>query len=145
MSKNTPISKELILQKCKLILADQLELTRLLSEHVYEELVSNKEYCGYSERLLERIVNRAIDINQHLLRAANAPSPDDYTKSFLALATIDVLPAKLAHDIAPAAGARNILVHEYDDLDSVLFYSSLKDAARLFPLYVEHVQAYLDK
>lgn len=88
-----------------------------------------------AERLLERSINRAIDINLFLIRSQDAEPPGDYRKSFLMLGTLKILPEKLAFDLAPAVGTRNILVHEYDDLDSKLFYLALKNAVALFPKY----------
>lgn len=134
-----PVDTELVLQKCKRMLADLERLQRLLKEQPYEALVTGSDSSTIAERLLERLVNRAIDVNFHLIREYGKPPPDDYTQSFTTLAELGVLAPGLAHDLAPSAGARNILVHEYDDLDTQKFYASLQAAARLFPAYVKAV------
>lgn len=128
-----------------MILADVGRLRKLLEEHPYENLVEDEIVCTLAERRLERIVNRAVDINFHIIRSLGEPPPDDYTASFLDLAKLKVLPSSLARDIAPAAGARNVLVHEYDDLDTLKFYSSLKDAVRLFPKYIKAIEEWMEK
>jgi uncharacterized protein YutE (UPF0331/DUF86 family) len=143
MSKTVSLSKNLIRQKSKLILADVDKLQTLLKSMPYEEFISDEESKTIAERRLERVVNRAIDINMHLIRATGSPPPDDYTRSFLELATLKILPAKLAQSVAPAAGARNVLVHEYDDLDAKMFYTSLINTVKLFPKYIKGIETYL--
>lgn len=144
MSKTVSLSKNLIRQKSKLILADVDKLQALLKSMSYEEFISDEEAKTIAERRLERVVNRAIDINMHLIRSTGSPPPDDYTRSFLELATLKILPAKLAQSVAPAAGARNVLVHEYDDLDAKMFYTSLVNTVKLFPKYIQGIETYLE-
>lgn len=145
MSTTKPVSKVLVHQKSKMILADVDRLKKLLGEHSYEDLVSDDITSTLAERWLERMVNRAVDINFHLIRSTGSPPPDDYTASFLELGKLKILPSKLAHRIAPAAGARNILVHEYDNLDTRKFYSSLKDSVRLFPQYITAIERWMER
>jgi uncharacterized protein YutE (UPF0331/DUF86 family) len=145
MSKKRLLSRELIQQKSKGILADCTALNRLLDDSSFEALIVDKEKCTLAERYLERIVNRAIDINMHIIRVLGDAPPDDYTGSFTHLATLRVLTPALAHAIAPAAGARNILVHEYDNVDMHLFYSSLTDAVQYFPQYIGAINAFIEK
>lgn len=143
MSKTVSLSKNLIRQKSKLILADVDKLQTLLKSMSYESFISDEEAKTIAERRLERVVNRAIDINMHLIRSTGSPPPDDYTRSFLELAALKILPAKLAQSVAPSAGARNVLVHEYDDLDAKMFYASLLNTVKLFPKYVQGIETYL--
>jgi len=138
------IDRELVFQKCKYILADVQRLRDMLQQLTHEEIVTNEMNMSLAERRLERIVNRAVDVNFHLVRAAGAPPPDDYTKSFLALGEHHIVDSLLAINIAPAAGARNILVHDYEDLDPEKFYSSLQDTVKYFPQYVIAVTDYIN-
>lgn len=126
------------------MLADIEELNTLLAHYPYERLVTDELQCTVAERRLERLINRALDINFHLIRVAGAPPPDDYTHSFLALGQLKITASKLAADLAPAAGARNILIHSYDDLNAQRFYSSLEDAVRLFPEYLRAIEKYIE-
>lgn len=145
MSTRKSISKPLIHQKSKAILADLARLNTLLRDIPIEDLQYDEEKLTIAERRLERIINRAIDINFHLIRALDAPPPDDYTQSFRMLGTLKIIPAKLASEIAPAAGSRNILIHEYDELDYSQFFSALKAAVRLFPRYLKAIERFAEK
>ena len=139
------LSKSLVRSKCQSILADTRRIQAILKQFPYEHLVTNEEQMTLCERYLERVVNRAIDVNYHLIRAAGEATPADYTDSFFLLGKIKVIPAKLAVAIAPSAGARNILVHEYDDIDARLFFSALQSCVKQYPQYVGSVERYLEK
>lgn len=96
-----PIAKVLIRQKLKRIIAD-VELIRAgITKYSYEELISNEEIMTTIERRLERLINRSLDINLHLIRALNVPPPDDYKSSFTILGTEKILDPVLANAIAP--------------------------------------------
>lgn len=139
------VSKTLVRQKLKYIITDVERIRALLQKNSPESFASDPVDSALAERYFERIINRAVDINFHLLRAAAQAPPDDYTQSFRDLAKIKALSPSLAHHLALAAGARNILVHEYDELDQTQFYSSLKDTVRLFPQYIKAVEQYIKK
>ena len=70
-----------------------------------------------AERLLQELIEAAIDINLYILAASGAGVPDESYQSFIQLGTSRVLDEELARKLAPAAGLRNRLVHEYQDID----------------------------
>lgn len=145
MSDTASLSKDLVQQKLKLILADIGRIDAMLNKHSYEEIVTSEPLSSLAERRVERVINRAIDINLHVLRSVGVPPPNDYTHSFLDLADAKVVSPEFAQSVAPCVGVRNILVHEYDDLDAMQFYSSLKDAVRLFPEYAKAMNHFVGK
>jgi len=61
-----------------------------------------------------------VDVNLHLLRVLGRGSATDYYTSFIALGEARVLPSDLAERLAPSAGVRNRLIHEYDDIDDAV-------------------------
>lgn len=145
MSPTTRLNSELVLQKGKQIAEDVERIRKMLAKHTYEELVTSEELSSLAERRLERIVNRAIDINFHLIKVSGQAPPDDYKQSFLKLGDLKILPADLAVKIAPAASSRNILVHEYDSLNTKQFYEALEKSVELFPKYLKAVKTYLQR
>ena len=97
------------------------------------------------ERYLERMIGRAIDINFHLLTESGEAPPSDYHSSFLRLAALKVLEPDFAARIARAAGLRNRLVHEYDEIDPKKVYEALQSALHDIPVYLQRVEAFLDR
>lgn len=96
-----------------------------------------------TERLLQEIVEAAVDANVHLLRAHGEPSPTDYRASFVELGRVGVISRELAHELAPAAGLRNRLVHQYDEIDDAIVLRAVTQARSQFSRYVAAVEDYL--
>ncbi len=95
------------------------------------------------ERLLQETIEAAVDANLHLLRALDEPAPGDYFGSFLAAGRAGLLPRALAERLAPTAGLRNRLVHEYDEIDDAIVLDAVAGARRSFTEYVVEVEARL--
>lgn len=95
------------------------------------------------ERLLQETIEAATDANLHLLRAAGHPAPVDYFGSFVQAGTYGVIPPDLASRLAPAAGLRNRLVHEYDAIDDAIVLRAVDESQELFGAYVDEVERYL--
>lgn len=97
-----------------------------------------------AERWLQTLIDAAIDVNSHLLIDAGGPVPDDYHSSFISLATrLKVLPYDLAARLAPSAGLRNRLVHEYDEIDDARVLEAIVNALRDYPEYVRAIARYV--
>jgi len=69
------------------------------------------------ERMLTQLVELAAGINAHLAAVRLGSGPVTYRESFLLAARAGVLPQQLAEDLAPSGGLRNVLVHEYAEVD----------------------------
>jgi len=65
-----------------------------------------------TERYLERMIGRMIDVNYHLITRAGHAPPSDYYDAFTQLTRPRILPPAFASQIATCAGLRNRLVHE---------------------------------
>lgn len=69
------------------------------------------------ERILTSLVELAAGINAHLAAAHLGSGAATYRESFLLAAQVGALPAELADRLAPSAGLRDVLVHEYAAVD----------------------------
>lgn len=98
-----------------------------------------------TERLLHLLVESAIDINMHLAVRNDQPPPDTYRDSFITAGRIGAIAVDLAQQLAPSAGLRNRLVHDYDKVDSEVVRRSIVFALELFPQYLQQVQNYLQR
>lgn len=130
--------KELVVRKIALISADLDELKGLSGKTV-SDFTSEKMERFAAERLLERMIGRMIDINFHILTDAGQAPPPDYFQSFIRLGQVGALPADFARQIAPCAGLRNRLVHEYDEIDPAKLFDGLQAAVRDVPVYLEYL------
>lgn len=96
------------------------------------------------ERLIQLVVESAVDINVHICTEATGAPPPDYRSSFIETAGHGVFPADLAERLAPAAGLRNALTHDYADIDDVRVLDALPMVLSGFRDYTTHVTRWLD-
>lgn len=139
-----PVDRLLVTRKISLVLGDLKDLESLvrLSQ---AEFLSSRLHQLVAERLLERIIGRMIDINYHLITEQTGLPPKDFHESFTRLTALGVLPAELAREMAPAAGLRNRLAHEYDEIDYRKIYEAIGRMLDQVPQYLEAVQTSLDR
>lgn len=110
-------------------LAGLRPLSRLTLDEYRERFYERKA----AERLLQEAIEAALDINAHLIAEHGQAVPDDYYGGFLALAGLQILPEELARQLAPSAGLRNRLVHEYESLDDARVLASIGTILELYP------------
>lgn len=143
------IRKDFIEKKIDLI---QGELGRLaeLSNFTLEEVAADFYKYNTLERLLEKIIMRAVDINEHLLSelaTEKTKTPETYKETFIELAKIEVYPEEFAKQIANSVGTRNILVHDYDDenTDYRKIYASIADCLKEYHQYCGYILKFLER
>ncbi|MBI2863378.1 MAG: DUF86 domain-containing protein [Chloroflexi bacterium] len=133
-----------VVQRKLAVITEALSLLRPIKDMSLEDYLHKIYERKATERILQTLVNAAIDVNTHLLVGAGLPPPVDYYQSFLDIAEkLGVLDRDLALRLAPSAGLRNRLVHEYDTLDDAIVHASLREVLDLYPQYVEAVLRYL--
>ena len=96
-----------------------------------------------AERFLQEGIEAALDVNAHLIAELGAEVPDDYYGGFVKLGNLGVLPRELALSLAPSAGLRNRLVHEYESLDDAKVLASIVTLRAEYPSYVQAIESYL--
>jgi uncharacterized protein YutE (UPF0331/DUF86 family) len=137
---------EFVERKLQLIVEEVARLTAF-RDVTYEDFTGDPIRLAAVERILERIVLRAIDVNEHLI-ASLATGEEakstrlTYRDTFLKLADHGVYPRDFAERIARSAGLRNILVHEYNDVDHRIVHASIREALEQFTTYVEAVERF---
>jgi uncharacterized protein YutE (UPF0331/DUF86 family) len=83
------------------------------------------------ERNLEIAAQCCIDISHRIISLENARKPTDYYDAILRMGELGVLPPDFARHLAPLAGFRNILVHEYVSVDWDQVYHNLQQVEDL--------------
>lgn len=95
------------------------------------------------ERLLQLIVEVASDISSYVLVESGKAAPKDYYDSFIRAPEVGLLSADLAEKIAPSAGLRNRLVHEYGDVRDDIVFKSIPKALEHYTTFISEVNAFL--
>jgi uncharacterized protein YutE (UPF0331/DUF86 family) len=137
------VDRDLVIRKLAMIIDDLRAVAPIAQKPLDDYLASGTDEI-LAERYLERMIGRMIDVNYHLITDAGHAPPRDYYESFTRLATLALMPAAFAREIAACAGLRNRLVHEYDDIDPRRVYEGLRAAVRDIPEYLRHVHRHLE-
>ena len=138
----SPLDRDLVRRKLAVI-ARNLDDLAAIEGMPLDNYQADRFRQKGTERLLQELIEAAVDANLHLLRASGAPAPTDYFQSFVALGAHGVLPRALAESLAPAAELRNRLVHEYDRIDDEVVLRAVARARREFAAYVAAVEQHL--
>ncbi|MEX0890938.1 MAG: DUF86 domain-containing protein [Gemmatimonadota bacterium] len=140
----TPLDRDLVRRKLAVI-SRNLDDLAVIAELTLEDYRADRFRQKGTERMMQELIEAAVDANAHLLRAGGAPTPTDYYQSFVELGRHGIVPAELAERLAPAAGLRNRLVHEYDRIDDAIVLTAVAEARRDFPAYIAAVQDWLKR
>lgn len=127
------------LQKLKQYLTE-LETMRDIT---LEEYLQDFRHQRVVERLIQLIVDLAVDINTHAVVDAGNPPPADAFSSFLEVAKLGLISRSLAVKLAPSTSERNVIVHEYETIDNSIVYASIDEALKGYRRYLTQVERYL--
>jgi uncharacterized protein YutE (UPF0331/DUF86 family) len=138
---------EFVERKLQLIVDDLGQLLAFRGTP-YGDLVADPVRLAAVERIVERMVQRAIDVNEHLISTLSTGEEArttrlTYRDTFLRLADLGVYTADFAQDIARSAGLRN-LVHESNDIDHGILHQAIPSALEQYHAYVNAVRAFLE-
>jgi len=122
-----------------------LDKLKPIAEHTFEEYRSDFYLKTSAERLIHLIVECASDINSHVVVESGQRPPEDYTSSFVRASEVGLITRELADKIKGSGGMRNILVHEYMEIDDKKVYSIIPDAISHYKEYIRQVDEFLEK
>ena len=140
----SPIEKEIIRRKLAVIM-ENLKALEPIREMTGKEYIEDIYKRKATERLLQELIEAAIDINTHLIVQTGNTVPDDYYESFIKAGNLKIIRTDLATKLAPSAGLRNRLVHEYDLLEHSLVLDAVRMAQELYPEYIKQIDDYITK
>lgn len=97
------------------------------------------------ERILTQLVDLAVSINNHIAVTQLGRAPSDYRESFGHAARAGALSEKLARELAPSVGLRNVLTHEYVEVELEIVARSIGLALDGYRRYVNEVARFLSE
>lgn len=126
----SPIEEEIIRRKLVTIV-ENLKALEPIANMTKREYIEDFYKRKATERLLQELIEAAIDINTYLIVQAGHSVPDDYYESFIKAGEIKIISSDLAEKLAPSAGLRNRLVHEYNMLEHSMVLDAVHRAEDL--------------
>ena len=136
----SPIDAAIVRRKLGHIVA-ALDLLRSVADLGLDEYRARVWQRKGTERLLHRFEDSEGTPADRVELGGEVP--DDYYGGFVKAGALGVLPVELARGLAPSAGLRNRLVHEYEFLDDGKILASVRTILDLYPSYVQAIERYL--
>jgi uncharacterized protein YutE (UPF0331/DUF86 family) len=136
------IDGDLIARKL-IILKGYLEELEPFKDITFEEYKKDYVKKRAVERLLQLLVEVASDVSSYVLVESGKAAPKDYYDSFIRAPEVGLLSQALADKLAPSAGLRNRLVHEYGDVRDDIVLKSIPTALQHYTTFISEVNTFL--
>ena len=107
------IEPEIVLNKLD-FMTDYLDSLGAFESITLEEYLSAREKQLTIERLLQLIIQVALDINRYLLKQLDLQQPSSNFDVFIEVSNCGIITAELAGVLSQSGVLRNRLVHLYD-------------------------------
>jgi uncharacterized protein YutE (UPF0331/DUF86 family) len=115
----------------------------ILSHHSLKEYLADFKIKRACERLIQVIVESAVDCNNLILVGLGDSPPVDYKESFTKLVTHSIIPPNFASQLISYVSIRNRIVHEYDEVKDNLIYAAINMLLRDMKRYQQLIVNYL--
>lgn len=138
----SPVEAEIIRRKLA-VMTESLNALEPIKDMKKDEYIKDIYKRKATERLLQELIEAAIDINTHTIVQAGNAAPDDYYDSFIRAGELKIISMELAEKLAPSAGLRNRLVHKYDLLEHSMILDAVRMAEQLYPRYIREIEDYI--
>lgn len=138
----SPVEVEIVRRKLS-VMIENLKALEPIKNMKKDEYIEDIYKRKATERLLQELIEAAIDINTHIIVQTGNTVPDDYYESFIRAGELKIISMDLAEKLAPSAGLRNRLVHEYDLLEHSMVLDAVRMAEQQYPKYINEIENYI--
>ena len=97
------------------------------------------------ERTLQMMIETCSDIAGHIISDLEYRVPTSYADSFDVLKEKNIIDSEQAEKLARMAKFRNVVVHDYDQVDAEIVIGILRNGLKDFLAFKSAVVAFLDK
>ncbi|MEG3902583.1 DUF86 domain-containing protein [Microcoleus sp. B4-C5] len=125
-------------------MTDYLESLSSFESITLEEYLSDRGKQLIIERLLQLIIQVAIDVNRYLLKRLEVQQPNSNFDVFIEVSNCGIITAELAKILSQSGVLRNRLVHLYDAIDPLKVHQAIDIVLQKYPIYQRQVTTYLD-
>ncbi len=111
--------------------------------HCLDEVKNDHTLTGAMLHYLQLSIECVLDIGEMMISALRLRKPDQAREIFVILAEQGIIAKDFARDFSAVAGLRNILVHEYADIDIERIYHYIHDPLNDFDLYARKIAQHI--
>jgi uncharacterized protein YutE (UPF0331/DUF86 family) len=120
-------------------LREYVGLLRILGGRSREEFIQDPFVIGNVERYLQLAIQVVLDICNHIVADDRLGPVEEYRDAIRLVGQGGHLEPDLTQRLIPMAGLRNILVHDYLEIDRGRLHSLLRDCLEDFELFATQI------
>jgi uncharacterized protein YutE (UPF0331/DUF86 family) len=109
-------------------LNEYLQILKGLQKYSYEEFIRNAEHYGTAERFLHLSIETLTDMGNHIIAELELGIVNSYGDVPAILAKTSHIDADLKNKWIRMIGFRNILIHDYLEIDRKIVYDVLQNS-----------------
>lgn len=110
------------------------------------KLITDENLYASAERHLEVAIQACLDIANHIVAALGLERPKKAAgEAFLSLAKENILNQNLAQIMKKVVGYRNILVHEYLEIERHQTYLNIQEGLKDLVEFARQIEVFLEK
>ncbi len=118
-------------------------LLRKVGKHTKKKYLNDPLIHGSGERYLHLAAECALDIGSHIVADQKLGSPGTYREVFTKMGKAGILNADLTRQMEALAGLRNVLAHDYLQIDHAKTYEIIKKELSWIENYTAAVEKFL--
>jgi uncharacterized protein YutE (UPF0331/DUF86 family) len=139
-----PVDRSLVLRKISEIENYQKQIGEF-SGITVQDYKKNWKVQRIIERTLQMLIETCVDIANHIISEAGMRLPTSYADTFKVLSENNVVDPVLFNALEKMVKFRNIIVHQYEEMDAEVVVLILKEHLIDFQRFKEAILIYLKK
>ena len=118
---------------------DCVSKLRVFADLGEDAFIEDSAATDGAERNMQIAIQSAIDIGNHVVADMDLGTPKDYKDIFQLLAKNKIISVGLARKLISMTGLRNVLVHDYLEVDLQLIYRIIKNELSDFDEFISAI------
>ncbi|MGY5871890.1 MAG: DUF86 domain-containing protein [Candidatus Thorarchaeota archaeon] len=122
---------------------EEVDFLNSIRKQELDDFLRDGKSLRSTAKAIETIVQSIIDISSHIVAQNHWGVTDTYRNTIALLATHQVISEDLSANLQQVVAMRNILVHQYLDVDFRIVWESLEELVEDAPTYIRAIKSYL--
>ncbi len=121
------------------------KLIELINENDVKALEEDLDLQLKAERLFEVLTQTLLDVCTHIIAQSNESPPNSYSDCMKLLGKLGILKPETTIKASQMIKMRNILVHQYNNINYKLLFEGLRQLSQDFPNIEKEILGWMDK
>ena len=117
-----------------------LKILQRYQKYSKKEIVKNVDIRGATERYLYLVVQATIDLAGAIISFKNLRKPTTMSENFYILNEEKIINSDLAEMLIKMTGFRNVIVHDYEEINYDIIYDVLKNRLKDIEKFLKIVE-----